>query len=727
MTRRIPWWTTALLALVMASAAAQEKPAGPEKPPAQETPPAPPPPAAPADVLNNFIDLGFRGSIYTEGSDHARRQRYRDLRNGFTADALRYSMETPTRAFAAVADHTGYRDQRYALSFEEFGTLKASFTWNQVPLFYSEDTRALFTSPAPGVLRIDDPIQTGIQTLAFTLPAVVDQAVPFDMRTDRHIADFRMTYMATPNVDVNVLLRHTTKKGSQPWAGTFGFNNAVELAAPVDTRTTELGSTVEWSNARGLLRAGYDGSFFNNHIETLTWDNPLRITNSPSAGPYQGRMSLWPDSTLNAGSVMGALNLPARSRATAYVSVGRWSQNEPLIPFTINTALPVFSLDRPTADLAAHVVAMHYTFTSRPIDYVTFIARYRAYDFENTSDPFLVTDTVSYDTSVSTYAPGRNHVFDMDRKTFDAEVSYTPLPHTALRFGYTRESIGQTFRHTDSTDEDKVRFSADLTGTSWLTLRAMYEHSTRAGSGFDEQVLDDLGEQTSLRQFDISDRTYDRVSAIALITPTASLSFNGHVTVGDDDREPDAFGVLEGRTRSFSIGADYVPREAVSFGIAYVWEKFGTLQRSRQANPGVQFDDPTRDWMTNVRERADTVTASLDLIRFWPRTDVRFGYDYSNGNSRYLYELTPDTTLPPVVQLPSVKNRLQTATIDGRYYLTRDTAIGVIYWFDKYDVRDFATDPSTLDSLAQPSFLILGYTTRPYTANTLVGRLTYFW
>ena len=108
---------------------------------------------------------------------------------------------------------------------------------------------------------------------------------------------------------------------------------------------------------------------------------------------------------------------------------------------------------RSTADLTAHVVAVHYTFTSRPIDYVTFIARYRAYDFENASAPGLVTDTVSCDTSVSTCAPDRNHVFDMDRKTFDVEVSYTPLPYTALRFGRTRASVGQSLRHTDSTDE----------------------------------------------------------------------------------------------------------------------------------------------------------------------------------------------------------------------------------------------------------------------------------
>jgi hypothetical protein len=95
---------------------------------------------------------------------------------------------------------------------------------------------------------------------------------------------------------------------------------------------------------------------------------------------------------------------------------------------------------------------VHYTFTSRPIDYVTFIARYRAYDFENASDPGLVTDTVSCDTFVSTGAPDRSRAFDMYRKTCDVEVSYMPLPYTALRFGHTRASVGQILRHTDSTD-----------------------------------------------------------------------------------------------------------------------------------------------------------------------------------------------------------------------------------------------------------------------------------
>jgi hypothetical protein len=42
-------------------------------------------------------------------------------------------------------------------------------------------------------------------------------------------------------------------------------------------------------------------------------------------------------------------------------------------------------------------------------------------------------------------------------------------------------------------------------------------------------------------------------------------------------------------------------------------------------------------------------------------------------------------------------------------------------------VNDFAMGTQTLTTIAQPSFLMIGYLARPYTANTLSGRFTYYW
>ena len=96
-----------------------------------------------------------------------------------------------------------------------------------------------------------------------------------------------------------------------------------------------------------------------------------------------------------------------------------------------------------------------------------------------------------------------------------------------MRAGYTREDVDRTFRIVEKTTEDTARASVDLTGIGWLTVRGIYEHGKRSGSPVDGLELLSIGEQPTLRQFDISDRNRDRFSAVVLVMPLSILSFNG--------------------------------------------------------------------------------------------------------------------------------------------------------------------------------------------------------
>jgi MtrB/PioB family decaheme-associated outer membrane protein len=695
---------------------------------ATAAPASPSIPPDPGDITGNIAEFTVRGTAFADGSDQARFMRYRDLRDGGTLDLLRFTKSTSGRLFNLQADHVGYRDQRFSAAVNDFGRLKASFEFNQIPLFFSEDTKTIFAPEAgsSNSLRIDDRIQTGLQNKTLPYASVDSLAQPFDLRLKRSIADFKATYSATRELDLSIALKSTGKAGTQPWAGTFGFSDAVELAVPIDTRTTDLGLGLEWASARGSARVGYDGSFFRNEQDTLVWDNPLRVTDSPTLGPLQGRMSIWPDSTMNTGSLSGLLNLASCSRVTAYISLGNVAQNGALIPFTVNSTLPSIPLDRQTADTSARVTSMNYSFNSRPVNDVMITARYRSYDFDNRTPVFNVGNTVTYDTTVAALNEGTSP-YSLNRKTFDAEISFTPLPYSAFRAGYTHEKVGQTFRSFDTTTEDTVRLSVDASRLSWLMLRAVYEHAKRLGNGFDEQALDDIGEQTSLRQFDMSDRVANRVSLVAQVTPVSAFSINGTISGGTEDRGQQVFGLRSNDGRTYAAGFDYVPAPAISLGMLYTWEHYTSLQASRQANPGPQFDDPTRDWTTDGSDRAQTFNASMDLLKLLRKTDVKLAYDYSHAESLYIYGLAPNTTLAPVQQLPAVVNELQRATVDVRYHFTKHVGAGLVYWFDKYAVNDFASGAETLTTIAQPSFLMIGYLTRPYTANTFSGRFTYYW
>jgi MtrB/PioB family decaheme-associated outer membrane protein len=703
---------------------------------AQSTPEA----FTPSDA--NRVDVGMRGTLFDEGSDQARYQRFQDLRDGVTLDKFRFTRLNDRFQLQLQADHLGYRDQRLSGSYNNFGRVKAAFEWNQTPLFYSRDTRTLFTATSPGVLVLDDSVQTGLQNKTLTLPGAVGGASLLEMRSKRDVANFNLTYTATRDLDFNLTVKNTLRNGTQPYAGTFGISNIIasELPAPVDNRTTELGAKLEWANRRGFGRVGYDGSFFRNAETSLVWDNPLRVDDI-AGSPARGRIALSPSSNMNTFSAAGGVNFVGRSRATAFVSVGSMTQNDPLLPFTINSAIAAIPLPRNTADLQARVTTMNYSVTSRPTSLLWFSARYRQYDFDNRSEPFFVGQVVNWDTSVA--AENETAPFlSIKRHTFDADTSVTPFQYVAFRAGYTREEVDRTHRMVENTSEDTLRGSVDLTGIAWLTVRGVYEHSERTGSDVDWQELLAIGEQPSVRHFDIADRTRERTSAIVQLTPLSMLSFNGSVGIGRDKYPDTIFGLRNNDNQVYSVGFDVVPRDGIDFGVNYGWETYTALQASRTANPlpaltleylndpTQQFNDPRRDWTDDSTDDVDTVNASLDLTKLVPKTELRFGYDYSRAKSTYVYGLAPNTVVAAPVQLPPVLNELQRGTVDVQHFLTRQVALGMAYWYDKYDVNDFALGPR--DSLASPataaaSLMMLGYSYKPYTANTFWGRLTYYW
>lgn len=753
MRNRLSTMVAALL-LISGGALAQDKPAIDAA--SQDVPKTTATAAVPAAAAEfgptNQIEFGLRGTVFGAGSDKARFQRYQDFRDGGTIDRFRWAKSTDGYVFKAEADHLGYHDQRFLGSYNNYGKVKASFEWNQIPLYFSDTTRSLYSASAPGVLTINNDLRSALQNKTTTLLSAVGQATPFDLRSRRNIANLSLVYSAAPDVDLKIQVRNTDREGTQPWAGSFGISGTpatVELAVPMDHRTTEIGTALEFGNSRGFAKVAYDGSYFRNNITSLRFDNPVRLTDAAfaanSSAPSFGTQALWPNSTFNTASLSGGVNMPGRSRATAFLSIGSMTQNDTLLPMTSNPAIPVVPLERATAEADARITAMNYNFTSRPTNSLWFSARYRQYEFDNRTPLFETNGYVNYDTSYSATTNHETEPLGYTRHTFDADASYSPINYLGFRAGYTREDVDRTHRIVEKTTEDTARASVDVTGVGWLTVRGIYEHGKRTGSPVDTLELLSIGEQPSLRQFDISDRTRDRFSGIVQVSPFSFLSFNGSAAIGQEEYPGTNFGLRNNDNHVYSAGFDLVPSDAVSLGMTYGWEKYTALQASRTANPlpantvenlndsTQQFNDARRDWTDDSADKVKTFNTSLDLLKLIPKTEFRVGYDYSRAQSTYVYSLVAGVTpggpaLP--VQLPAVVNELQRGTLDVKYFLTRHLAVGGVYWYDKYAVNDFALgeQPSlALPATASPAIMQIGYAYKPYRANTFWGRLSYLW
>ena len=728
----------ALLGVLMAlpaAAAAQTpppKPTTPPPPPAVQVTAEPPEPTE-EDTRSLFAPrwnmFQLSGRLSNVSGDPARWQRYQDLSDGLLFTEARVMRETPDWNGTLGADNVGYRDQRYFGTYERIGLLKISGVYDQIPQFYSVDTRTAFTETGDGVLVLDDNAQQ-----AGSHNAYLSISPQFDLRESRKIGTFRATATPTVNLDFTGGFTTTNHSGELPWGASFGFSNDNEVALPYRSRTNDMDVGLQWANSRSMVRAAYNGSFFNNQADTLTWDNPLVLADAPfdpaegESAPGHGRMALWPSNSFQTISAAGHTKFARRTQFSGAISLGWANNDEPLMPFTINSAIPVIPLPRQTTDASASTMATTLSLVSRPGNDWRFAARYRRYDYSNDMPDTPIDQFISYDTSIGESTTGGPLQYAHTRNTFDADASWTGIRGVGLTAGYTNLSNSYDFRIFESTSENVFRLSADSAGFGWMNFRARYEFGERTGSGLDEASLIEIHEQPALRHYDIANRTRKQLIGQIDLVPTEALMFSVSGSFGSDDFDDSYFGLREAGFRNITLSADYSLPNGIVVGGSYNYEKYSGVSRSRSASPGAQAEDPNRDWTADSQERVHFYSIYLTPPRLFNNTETRILYEYAKANTNHFYDVGPalETATFPA-QLPETYNKLQDFRFDVRHRLNRRLVATLWYVYEPFRVFDFAFDPSVINSIVQPSSLVLGYTYRPYTTHSTVFGIQYFW
>ena len=517
--------------------------------------------------------------------------------------------------------------------------------------------------------------------------------------------------------------------GELPWGASFGFGNDVEVALPYDSRTNDFTIGAQWNSTRNMLSVAYNGSWFDNLDTPLIWDSPLRLDDSTSA-PGRGRTALWPSNSAQTVSLGGFTKFAHRTQLTGFISFGSWKNNETLQPFTINPTLPQLPMPRTTADAEAGVVSTNLNLVSRPQMDWRFSARFRNYNYSNQTPHFGITQFINYDTSVTTSPTGGPELYAHSRTNFDADATWTRLQPVALTVGYSRNNTGHDFRIFENTGENVFRLTADAVGSQFLSFRAQYEHADRTGSGLNEELLAAIGEQPAMRHFDIADRNRNKFTGLMDVSPNELWTFSASAGFGKDSFDDSYFGLQETTFQTFSFGADFRQPDGWGVGASYNYEHYGGDQRSRQASPGStppQEDDPNRDWMVDSKERVNYFSIYATPPKIGEKTEARFWYDYSYAVGTYLYTTVPGGPLTAPNQLPDVYNKLQQLHLDVRHSSPTDWRRPSRTLYEPFRVYDFAFDQSVVNSIVQPSSLVMGYIYRPYTANSFNFGIRYLW
>jgi MtrB/PioB family decaheme-associated outer membrane protein len=714
--------------------------APPQVTPPQTPPASPPAPQAAATAetttSSGEFDFGGRGTSIT--GDVARYNRFRDLSDGLFFDNFSTKMQRKGWYYDFGGTHAGRQDAVYSGEVTLPGRLTFMGSYQAVPwnISSASTTKTIFANTGTGVLTIPDYVQSLLQTSSANISQVVpNNLTPIALQAHRKYSQGGVEFMVDPNTTLDFHVLRMDRGGTIVGEGTFGFSSAQELPLPVIQHQTEMNAGAERAKGDWLFRVGYLASWFSNEDQSITWDNPYKLTDATNLSS-RGRLALAPNSFLQTFSGTAAVKLAHRSRLVGTMSFGTLSNDTTLLPETINTAMPTFTLDRTTLQGSAHTTSGNLIFTSHPTRTLDVDVRYRYYQYDGrTPEATQLLGRIEYDSTIEMAPLSSPHVsvpLDLTTHTFDAAATLD-VRRGSLGFGYTRDGSAFNERIFGGTGMNTERVTYDTMGTSWLDLHARYSHSTRRGSDFDNSDLIADGEQPTLQHFDVADRNENVGTLTASVLFHSNYSFNLSAGGGKDDfpqnQDPtNGFGLANASFTTYSAGIAGTPTENLSFSLSYDRNKYTTDQQSRAANPGVQAADPTRNWSANGNDIVHSVLGDIDVKHVLvQKLGLKGTLNVNKGSTLYLYGLAPNTTLPAVSQLPAVDSQLTRVTFDVHYSVTERATVGFGYWYEKFTVHDFAMGGPALAPYAIPSLLTLGNAILPYTANTFFVRLLYHW
>ena len=711
-------------------------------------------------------DLPFSPSLRT-----SKYEEYRDLRDGFFIPKARLNWDDVGSKYFVdfQAAKAIYLDQSYLATFGEWNRFKLQFRYDEIPHRYSDTARTVFTETRAGVFQIPlltrNTLQGIAATAATTLPSTIQtQVVPgmtfFTPGIERRAGTMSFLYDLTPEWDVLASYTGEHESGRRPIGLIFNSSPSasltggygVEVPEPIDYFNHTIRIRTEYGRKRWAVQVGYLGSFFQNNIKNLVFENPFRTTDclapngctNATQGPAYGVMDLYPGNSANYFTFAGSFLLMKHLRLLASINAGWLRQNNPFVPYTSNSILEALTSPLPATNLNGEkqTLAMNYKLIETISRKFEIKAAYRHYDYNNNTHVMSFTP-VEGDSGL----PGseENTAFGYNRKNIEVTGNWYFATKSTAKIGYEGEIMDRSHRDVAHSTEKGLVASVDTTPRKDLTFRASYRYSVRDPEHYDDDEASATGggitnDSVFSRRFDEAARLRHRGDLQLEYSPTDRLSFSGFGgTIQDNYNRRGGvnsatplnflpgtlypyylYGVLKDISYNAGFDSDISLTNNITFFGEYSYERYYKGMASRYRVPGngptptpldcsvstQGCDSANNDWTSTSRDWVHIFSFGFDThLSKKADFDTYYSLSAAKGHvdSRPLGDSTittgPDKFLlfgtNAAVPYPETVSRNHEVVAVFRYKLRPNLIPKIEYRYQQWDNRDYQTSAMT--------------------------------
>ncbi len=569
----------------------------------------------------------------------------------------------------------------------------------------------------------------GVGTDTLTLPSgfslgpPVSNLYPFELQTKRERVRAGAGFVAKQKWLFDVDFSHENKQGIDAIGGAIAtqsnqllqFTNTALLPEPIDYDTNKVNATLSFSDESLQLALKYHASFFDNALNSLTWQDPF----NPATGA--GRLSLPPDNEFHQGSLSLGLTLPWRSRLTGMLSLGRMTQNEQFLPYTINPGIATFPLPTDSLDGEVWLAGGQLKLSSQPITKLRLNAELR-YDERNNQTPIATYGYVILDGAIGSGVT--NNPYSYEKWDFSLDGNYRFNSIVGLRGGYQHDRIDRSRFDAgrQETDENTLFAKLKIKPHAIVDFELYGEASKRDGGKFDSSTY----QNPAMRKYNLADRDRTKVGGLVNVMATDKLYLGAHADYSKDDYTDTEIGLTEATQPTVTVDFSYTPVSNLTTYGYYTWENIESSQRgidiSSGTGPGSALPTPG-PWQADYDDTFDTVGFGgkwTGLGKFDLGADLAYSKAVSN------IKMNHDDPAIIEDQFPDKLSEMVSIKLYTDYHYSKRLSYKLGYWYEEYVADDWSVDAlDPYDPTVVARTLLLGEKTMDYEVRVFTVSATY--
>jgi MtrB/PioB family decaheme-associated outer membrane protein len=566
-------------------------------------------------------DLDFGLGYVTD--DSLRFGDYRGLdEKGFYAavDGDLHFRNLDGRYFDMYARDLGYDSRQLEMRGGNQGFYELRFGWAEIPRYRGYGTQTPFIGAGSDTLTLPADWVPANTTGGMT--ALNSSLVPEPLKTQRKTLDAGVTLKFARNWSVRADYQRQKKEGTRTLGAGMYFSNASILPTPVDFTTDLFDIGLAWAGKRAQVELGFIGSYFDNGESSLTWQNPF------SAAPeHQAfRAALEPDNEFYQFNLSAAFAVTQRIRLSGQAVIGRMTQDEAFLPYTINPIYSDLVLPRESLDGKVDVSTYNLTgkLSARLNKRLSFTARGKWDERENKTPVDTYTPVV---TDLLQVAERYNLPYSYKREQYSADLRWRAFPVLRLGAGGRQHNIDRTLQAVERTKETTWWGEAKMSPWQIAQLRLKMETSDRDVSDYLQGENGVPVDHPLFRKFNQADRERDRVLIELDLMPAMAVGINLSYFQASSDYDNSEIGLQESDDESWTLNLSYAAGSKVNFYAFLTRDDIDAELTNTAGSSTMLWNAKTRDRITTIgvgmsSEINEKSSIGVDLVSSDSKGDI---------------------------------------------------------------------------------------------------------